>query len=355
MTRFRTFIPLISLLLTLVPALAWAELQGDSPTDAMLYASAARIDRLEAELADLRTAVGQTPEVAMPRCERPGGLIGGAALVLAKPHFKEAFEATTFDALTGTINLIPFEYEFKPSVRAWLGYVGPNGNGIRATYWDFGQKSQTLTLLSDAMTTQSAQVITVTIPASITTTGAGETLIANSTLNTRTLDLEGTISKQLGDIEVTAGGGLRYAALYQDFTGSIINGGVSTQQLTWKRTYEGLGPTLSAEFRKPIGCQGLALFGSGRGSLLFGKKSLSRFVNPAAGAQPPVPFARLNDADEVVPIFSLGLGAEWARQYKCGELSIRSAYEGQLWAEAGAPTLGFLGFECFTVEVGFSR
>lgn len=115
------------------------------------------------------------------------------------------------------------------------------------------------------------------------------------------------------------------------------------------------GPTLGAEFHRPLGCSGLALYGIGRGSLLFGNKSLSRFVNPAHGAIPPVPFARLDGADEVVAIFDLGLGLEWTRDLERGQLFARGSYEGQLWTEADALTLGFLGFQGFVMHVGLQR
>ncbi len=355
MIRSVGFVSGIASALLLLTATAWAQ-PGDNAYPAMIMDGAtARIDRLEAELAALRTTVGRLPDVDRPCCERRGGLFGGAAVIFTKPHFKESFEASTVDGLTGTMNLLPFEYRHEPNMRAWLGYAGPRRTGIRATYWDFHQDSKSLALVSDAATTHSAQVVTVTLPAAISTYAPGQTLIADSSLSARTFDLEGTLNANLAGVEIIASGGLRYAALEQDFVAAVVDGGAGVQQLTWERTFEGLGPTLAAEFRKPVGCGGFTLFGAGRGSLLFGKKSLSRFVNPAAGANPPVPFARLDDADEVVPVFSLDLGVEWARQLECGQVFVRGAYEGQLWAEAGAPTLGFLGFEGFSLQAGINR
>ncbi|MEX1027244.1 MAG: Lpg1974 family pore-forming outer membrane protein [Candidatus Paceibacterota bacterium] len=335
--------------------------------EASFHSYAARIEQLEAEVAAMKGRVGPgmaTAELTCDsRCRAPHqcscedstyGLYGGAALVVAKLHFKEAFQATTLDAATGTLNLVPFDYDYEPNARGWLGYQAPNGLGVRATYAHLDQAAQPFSQTSTPTSIHSAQVVTVNIPAVITA-NPGETLSVLGSLNVEMLDFEGTLHTHVAGMDLTVGGGLRYATLDQDSIGTVVTGGTATQQLIWERKYSGLGPAVSAEVLKPIGRSGLSLYGLGRGSLLFGDKMLNRFVNPPTGAMPPVPFVSLADGDEVVPIFDLGLGAQWSRQYDFGELFARATYEGQLWAEAGAPTLGFLGFEAFTVQIGLQR
>jgi hypothetical protein len=64
----------------------------------------------------------------------------------------------------------------------------------------------------------------------------------------------------------------------------------------------------------------------------------------------------LEEADEVVGIGEFGFGFEWARTMGSGaELAVTGTYDGQLWAEAGAPTLGFLGFQGFGLGVELRR
>jgi len=62
---------------------------------------------------------------------------------------------------------------------------------------------------------------------------------------------------------------------------------------------------------------------------------------------------QLNDADEVTAGFEIALGAEWKRELPNGrQLVVQGMYEGQLWTDAGAPTLTFLGFEGFSASAG---
>ena len=88
---------------------------------------------------------------------------------------------------------------------------------------------------------------------------------------------------------------------------------------------------------------------------MFGTKTINRTVLGDQSPQPASPFLSLEEADEVVGIGEVELGFEWSRPIRCGQLNVRGTYEGQLWAEGGAPTLGFLGFEGFGIQVGLTR
>ena len=139
-------------------------------------------------------------------CEGPAtGFYGGAALVVAKVHFKEAFETSTLDLATGTLELTPFDYDYEANVRAWFGYVAPNALGIRAAYAHVEQAAAPTTLTSTATTVHAAQVLTVNIPASISTTAPNQTLTINSSINTETIDLEGTLSLVVAGVHVVGG------------------------------------------------------------------------------------------------------------------------------------------------------
>ena len=89
---------------------------------------------------------------------------------------------------------------------------------------------------------------------------------------------------------------------------------------------------------------------------MFGEKTLNRSVFNDQSPQPAAPFLTLREADEVVGVGEMGLGVEWAQNLAYGnKMRVRFSYEGQLWAESGAPTLGFLGFEGFGVQVDLNR
>jgi len=143
--------------------------------------------------------------------------------------------------------------------------------------------------------------------------------------------------------------------LQQHYGAAVTDNGVPQEMLSWTRRFEGVGPTVSVELRRPVGQCGLSLVAGGRGSLLFGHKNLTRlYLNPEDRATPPL--LRLHNADEVVGSGQLEIGAQWDRQLaRGGSLFVRASYEGQLWADAGAPTLTFLGFEGFNLTLGIAR
>jgi hypothetical protein len=126
--------------------------------------------------------------------------------------------------------------------------------------------------------------------------------------------------------------------------------------LQWEREFEGVGPSVYLDAKKRLGNTRLSGVVSGGGALLFGSKQLNRTVIGDQSPQPAAPFLNLQDADEVVGIGEISLGAEWEARMRGGRsFRVRGTYEGQLWAEAGAPTLGFLGFEGFGIQVELAR
>lgn len=126
--------------------------------------------------------------------------------------------------------------------------------------------------------------------------------------------------------------------------------------LDWRRKFSGFGPTVSAAVNQPLVGE-LSAVGNFRGSLLYGQKDLNRTVigdvTPAEVAGSPV--VNLNNADEVVAAADLGIGLRYSIPVKQrAELFVQGTIEGQLWTEAGAPTLAFLGFQGFGLATGFT-
>ena len=67
------------------------------------------------------------------------GLYVGAALVFAKPHFKEAFQVSVISISDMRQELLPFLYGYSPAPRAWVGYSTATGLGLRVDYWQYDQ------------------------------------------------------------------------------------------------------------------------------------------------------------------------------------------------------------------------
>jgi hypothetical protein len=123
--------------------------------------------------------------------------------------------------------------------------------------------------------------------------------------------------------------------------------------LATEREFEGFGPMLSGEFRRPLGASGLNAFAGVGGGIFFGTKSMQRQVSSLPPSFPPV--VSMDQVDEVTGMGELRVGLEWSRCTSLGRLFARGDYEAQLWTDAGAPTLTFLGFEGLGLSVGIQR
>ena len=175
-------------------------------------------------------------------------------------------------------------------------------------------------------------------------------------LATRIINLYGTLDKSFGSADVSVGAGLRYAQLKQSLSAVVDNPAGPDASLNWTREYDGIGPSVTMEAKKRLACSRFSAVIGGGGSFLFGTKSINRTVLGDQSPQPASPFLTLNDADEVVGVGELNLGLEWSTITARGtQLLMRGSYESQFWAEAGAPTLGFLGFQGFGIQAELRR
>tara|TARA_B110000495_G_C23024647_1_gene608582 strand:+ start:116 stop:1258 length:1143 start_codon:yes stop_codon:yes gene_type:complete len=282
------------------------------------------------------------------------GFYAGASAIWSKPHFKEAFEYSETNFATGLQTLHPFQYDYQVTPKIWVGFKNAEGMGVKATYWSFDADGAVRNNVADGSTIFGAHAITVIFPANIFAAVPGDTLTTSSNLQTQITNLYATYSTSTHDIEINGGVGLRYARLRQTLAATVT--GTSPASLNWERAYDGLGPTVSLDLRKRLGCRGLSAIAKGSGALLYGTKTIDRTVFGDMSPQPASPFLMLDEADEVVGIGEFGFGIEWARTMAQGsELAVTGTYDGQLWAEAGAPTLGFLGFQGFGLGVELRR
>jgi hypothetical protein len=331
-----------------------------APLDATGHAVEMRMTQLESELANLRAAFCCSEAAKSSHQNKcKGGLEAGVSLFFAKPQMKESFQATVVDVATGTLGLVPFSFDNDISPRVWLGYFGDSGAGVRARYWQYDHNADPLSLVATPTTFPGVSAVTVIFPSAISTAAPGDVLSVGSGLEVHTLDIEGAMRNEVMGINMLVSAGFRWASMEQNFDSVVIGAGqIPTGALNWTRNFEGGGLTAAADAKKRIGGSAFAVFGSARGSLLYGEKELRRSVfgdvTPPSAATPP--FAVLENADEVSGIFELALGGEWSRQTKnFGNFFVRGTYETQLWTAAGAPTLTFLGFDGVSLAFGFER
>ncbi len=316
---------------------------------------------LESRVANLEAQIQSLQLDSANRVENSGGIENGkagfyfgAAAVWVKPHFKEAFQYSQTNVLTGQQTLFPFQYEYDASPRIWVGVRNANGVGLRGTYWSYDGNGNSSTNMSDGFNIYGAHAITIIFPANILAAIPGSTLQNQDSLETQITNLYATYDVALNGITASGGVGLRYASLLQTLS-SVVTGPLPAS-LDWTREYHGLGPSVALDATKRIGCSRFSGVASGSGAFLFGTKTISRTVFGDASPQPASPFLTLEEADEVVGIGDVGFGLEWSAIMNRGSaLTFRGTYEGQFWAEAGAPTLGFLGFQGFALSAELRR
>ena len=312
-----------------------------------------RVANLEAQIRSLQLdstgrANGSSIEHGQP------GFYFGAAAVWAKPHFKEAFQYSQTNVITGQQTLFPFQYEYDATPRIWAGIRNSNGVGIRGTHWSYDATGRTSTTVSDGINIYGAHAVTIIFPANIFAAIPGSTMQNQDSLETQITDLYATFDAAFNSIKVSSGVGLRYARLLQSLS-SVVSG-PAPASLNWTREYHGLGPSVMLDASRRIACTRFSGVAKGSGAFLFGKKTINRTVFGDLSPQPASPFLALDEADEVVGIGEAGFGLQWSTTTNRGaEMVLRGIYEGSLWAEAGAPTLGFLGFQGFGLEAEFRR
>jgi hypothetical protein len=320
-----------------------------------------RLAALEAELAALRQSVHSpapgaccVPDDCCCDCP-PTGWYGGAEVVFAKPMLKESFRASIAD-VTGTLSLVPYDYAYNATPRAWIGYVGPNQMGVRARYWKLNQDQGPDDFAADQVTFPGTQNVTIIFPAVIQT-APGDVLTVSNSISLQTLDLEGTLHFDGWGNYFVASAGLQYARIAQAFDATVSTGGIPDQFLNWDRKLEGVGPMAGIQVRRPLGCYGLEAFGGAQGALIFGKKDIHRFSiggPPLEFGGPPT--VNFDDADELLVTAQLQLGAQWSRPLAGGgDLFLRATYEGQIWTDSGGSALGYLGVEGFGLSVGIAK
>jgi hypothetical protein len=253
---------------------------------------------------------------------------------------------------------VSFDFDHSASSRVWLGYVGCSGLGLRARYWQFDQAGDPISFgIQDAV-----------IEANVGSYWEDWDLRSGS------LDINFGLELHAVDFEVTQGfdfctagavlsGGLRYARVMQSYSAMCthVESGVDDYQLD--HVFEGYGPTVALELHRPVGCRDLALFGSFRGSVLFG--DVASNVQDLEYEVPGGPLLENDDiycyaGDNVVGILEAQIGVELTRQLPRGaNLLVRLGYEGQIWDGIGSPCEPQggppLGFEGLILDLGLSR
>ena len=197
----------------------------NQPASNPIAALEAKVNELQHQLYSLHANTISDTCDSYCNNNQTAGFYGGAGAVFAKPHFKEAFQYSQTNIATGTQTLIPFEYEYESTLRAWAGYRTQSGFGLEATFWEFDGDGRTNSNTADGTNIYGAHAVTIIFPANIFAQVPGEQLVNSDSLNTQILKYYGTYKTQVGRFEVNGGMGLCHAELEQNLNSIVFDAG----------------------------------------------------------------------------------------------------------------------------------
>jgi hypothetical protein len=299
----------------------------------------------------------------------PPPLMPFPALPASWGGFYAGFEATILEAHGGNISEpvslmleeIPIDVvslEFIPdtslefSPRVWAGYKGAAGFGVRARWWLFDHGGGGNFDLSPVPEGAMIDLDEDDADDDSLTLGLRNNLKVNA------IDLEGTQDGEFHNWDFQIAGGVRYATIDYDLTGTATGTHVDmgmeediNHTIVILSEFEGVGPTVSMAARRPLlSIDGLAFLTNLRLAFLFGDSSGSLRIDDAPSSS--VTF------DELVQVWEVQVGFEYSRQIQSGARLFGAAMlEAQVW-EWNIPigiSGGDLGFFGPTVVVGIAR
>lgn len=288
----------------------------------------------------------------------PCGVYAGGAAVWMKPHFQDNIAITRATALGPDLlaESTSFDYDYEATGRVWLGYVAQGGLGIRGQYWQFDAQAPTVALADTGPTSilsvnanDAADTIGFT-----QTSGDGGAFLANHSLKLEIADLEATKRIYGGATTLVFSGGARYAQTALEFRAfGLTPQGQLAGEFAHILSFEGVGPTVALDLRRPIGWSPVSLIGGARGSVLFGNTEQTIFSVTAGGAG-----LGLRREAQVLSMLETQVGLEWAYHLAAnGRLFVAGVVEAQIWQNAGSASLdtGDIGLIGFGFTAGIAR
>jgi hypothetical protein len=280
-----------------------------------------------------------------------GTIFAGFDFLFIQPTMSEAGALNVVSPAAGPSQRartrdVAYGFNFAP--RAIAGVVLANGYGMRLQFFQLDQDA-TVSAVSSAgagISTPSLSPSGLPTPMILASTGPGQSLTASHSLLLRAIDLDLTRQLLLGRTTLSLAGGTRFLQMDQEY--QVERSGV-IGSLVHNHDFNGFGPTVAAEWQRPVGDGGLAFYANGRGSVLFGSRNQTATLNDAGVVTHD---DHRNQAGQV-SIGEVGIGL----QYSNGTLTARLGYEGQLWTDVGnaTSTSGNLGLQGLAIMFGIAK
>jgi Legionella pneumophila major outer membrane protein precursor len=289
-----------------------------------------------------------------PACDH-GGCFAWAGVYCLQPiTLANKFTALTINTqnssgTTLSSQGVEFDYNFEAAPQIVVGYLFQDGLAFRSRYWHFEESvHHDVTSPGPAAGNEATVFLSPGGPfqTPFIAVPSGNTLFTSDRLQVDVLDLELTQEVCICRCSLVYTGGLRLARIRQSYSAQAeITTGETPEgeSLNSADTSEGIGPTISYEFRRKLGC-GLSLFHSSRVAVLFGHEKLE-------GATTGTGFAFGTDAIQVsssrmefIPMGELEVGVEWAADIHRWHLTAQATGVGMAY--------GSLGLGGFHMQVG---
>ena len=285
------------------------------------------------------------------------GLSAGYTFLFLRPRLDTATSAVVSrPTRTGTATFArEQEFDLETGSRIYVELIRPDAWGFRVTYSGVEADANPLTAaVPDGGRVTSAAIpsgftpFTVNPNGAVVASGEGNRLSTEYQVEFDNFDLEATRRLRAADWLLNLGGGVRFASLEQTY--DAFASGERPGSATAASDFEGSGPTVYAEFRRPIGQTGLAFLTSARGSLLYGDRE--GFARTSQGG---VVNTAVFESDDLVPLGEVQIGGEWSAWVNPATLFFtQAAFETQLWSGVGSAhdPEGDVGFSGFNLTLG---
>jgi major outer membrane protein len=264
-----------------------------------------------------------------------GHYFAGAGAYFVQPFWTSNPAYFHFDTLGGIPSAggqqdFGFNYELVPLV--WIGCKNGDGLGCRARWWKYDQSAHELfTDDSNNTVIETAAPLGLAINTSNNSAAAPEILAIDHNLDLTVLDVEITQDVEAGCWWLTFSGGGRYCHMSQTYNAVHVNSTGTTllDLLVSSHDFNGFGLTTAMEAHRPLGLLGMSLYGSVRGTLLYGDKFQSAVVTGTNELHADYAHQSL------LPVLELELGMEWRNHIWCWETFVQIGVVGQAWFGAG--------------------
>jgi len=267
--------------------------------------------------------------------ERKGLYFGSYEGLLGLPYFSDNNIGLT-NQIGGLSVVEPFKYDAIFASRLQFGYESQQGPGFLGEYFNLDADSGLLSSVNTGAITNVTGILNApqVTPGTFTISPPiGGRLDANS--NQHLTSYKAEVFKRIyWPISTLTGGlGLNYMQLDQFVNYSSFATPTSTMALMTldgQRRFEGIGPSFSMEYYRPIGHTHIAAIGGVRAAVLFG-------ADEWTVAQDQVRLYQ-NNSNRVLTSLAVRVGTEWSKGLGCNSASrlfIRTTIEGQNWLNAG--------------------